>query len=298
MSACSLLICVLLLVYVVGCDSDRGQPIQVEPIVLVHESSRDYYALMSVISVDIFALNVFSRCFDLIKANPEKATKRRTKLIKESEKQQADRSRKCNMSERILCEVAGCDLPATFSRSIGNSQELVACRKHRRSNDMDSRHKLCQQPGCSIQASYGDIFQNIPIFCSAHKNASHVHLYGKHCTHQSCVRWASYADSKGLEPTHCARHRHSHQVDVRNRKCSFENFSCCKQPSFGLPHTGTAVHCAQHRQVGEVDLKNMQYRCQHPFGCRTFALSSSSLTRCDREKSILRRSFHRRNLIL
>ncbi|EKX44515.1 hypothetical protein GUITHDRAFT_72100, partial [Guillardia theta CCMP2712] len=97
--------------------------------------------------------------------------------------------------------------------------------------------------------SYGDIFQDRPVFCSAHKNSSHVHLHGKHCTYPSCVRWASYADGKGSEPTRCARHRYSHQVDVRNRKCAFGNFSCSKQPSYGLPNVGTAVHCALHRQV-------------------------------------------------
>src|SRR5205085_1206694 len=76
------------------------------------------------------------------------------------------------------------------------------CREIAERKEMSTTsHRICLDPGCIIQPSFGMIWGQ-PLYCKAHKDASHVDVVSRRCMQHGCDTQANFGSIRGY-PLYC-----------------------------------------------------------------------------------------------
>lgn len=147
--------------------------------------------------------------------------------------------------DKRMCDVKGCDVKRpTFGYP---DQTPMRCKDHREEGMYS--HKLCEEEGCYISASYG-LPGGKATHCVKHRPKGCV-LNMKTCVVAGCDLQPSYGPEGGTVYTHCSHHRPETYIDVRNIPCSHEG--CTKNRSFGVKG-GERMWCVEHKTEDCINL--------------------------------------------
>jgi hypothetical protein len=139
------------------------------------------------------------------------------------------------------------------------TKRASACAEHRRSDEVDVVHKLCQA-GCGTVATSGDREQGRgrPLYCKRHRPPGSRTVTNRQCQHpEGCLTWPAFGPAPaspgpGVRAASlarfCRRHRSPDHVDLVNRRCAARG--CPKQPRFGV---AGARYCKTHWKEPDED---------------------------------------------
>lgn len=134
---------------------------------------------------------------------------------------------------------------------------------------VDTKHKVCAYPGCSLLPSMNDSTSRAKrkkgsaasrasnlraVYCVSHAPEDSVNVTGSRCLHPGC----SVQRTFGLEGAKegalfCAKHRSRDMSDVRNPRCHVHG--CVSQPRYGREGDPRASFCLRHAEPDMVDIR-------------------------------------------
>jgi hypothetical protein len=120
---------------------------------------------------------------------------------------------------------------------------------------MNTLVKLCQEPACKFEATYGFKFAE-PLYCKTH-GVQH----GAKTMYQICKCGASTPRFKAPADDRascCAKCKTNDMVNVADRRCH-----CQKRiPTYGMPDDKRPNYCSECRKDGMINLKDKNKKCK------------------------------------
>ena len=132
--------------------------------------------------------------------------------------------------------------------------------------------RYCSSPKCTVQASFGNVYDRIPKWCKQHAPENeNVNVTSKKCEHDDCSSLASWGalGDKSNPVRRCFKHKLSADVNPYFRQCEYVSSSgrgsgqgsddsgvrCTKSPSYGIksgPHKDERPRrCRDHKLEGD-----------------------------------------------
>jgi hypothetical protein len=139
------------------------------------------------------------------------------------------------------CEISDCSNKPRFNFS--GETIALRCSKHRESEMIDIKRKMCAQENCYKRPSFN--FQNEkPLFCVKHICQGMVNVISKMCQIKECKKQPIYNFVGENQGKFCKFHALSDMIDIKNKRCEFDE--CKKQSNYNFAGEKQGKFCKSH----------------------------------------------------
>jgi hypothetical protein len=143
-----------------------------------------------------------------------------------------------------------CDKQGMFGNIDNNL--ILYCKEHKTDEMFDLKHKTCIEPECKTRPTFNFTSETKAIYCAKHKKSEMVNVIDKKCLECQKIPAFNYIGEKTA--IYCGDHKKVEMIDVKTKKC----LNCTKQASFNYAGKSIGIYCAEHKLFDMVDVKSKQ----------------------------------------